>query len=93
MITCPRCSRAAPTQEELQGRCVDKQTIGCPNAREVVPGKDIILACRADACDKTFAIPAVSLLRMTEGRRSIPTEVSCMRTPCEVVVLTKIPKG
>lgn len=83
MMTCPRCSRADTSQEVLQSRCVDKQTIGCPNSREIVPGKDIIITCRADACDKQFAVPVASIL----NRRSLPPEVSCMRTPCEAVVL------
>lgn len=89
MMTCPRCCRAADTEEEMQERCVDKKTIGCPSARETVPGKDIILTCRADACEKQFAVPAVALLRVIGGKRSIPAEISCMRTPCEVVVLTQ----
>lgn len=83
MLTCPRCSKAAATVEDLQGSCMDRQTLGsCPTPRDVIPGKDIVLACRKDGCGKQFALPATSLLH-----RTIPQEISCMASPCGIVVV------
>lgn len=86
MKTCPRCCRAGETQEDIQGGCVDKQTIGCPNPREVIPGKDIVIQCREEACGKVVALPASSLMH-----RTIPHEIQCMRSPCGAIALASRP--
>jgi len=83
MKRCERCCRAGDSQEDIQGGCVDKQTIGCPTPVPVVPGKDIVLACRAEPCGKVVSFPAARVMS-----RSVPTEVSCMFAPCAIATIT-----
>lgn len=86
MLTCPRCCRAGETQEEIQAGCIDKQTIGCPSPREVIPGKDLVLKCRDEVCGKMVAMSAASVMH-----RTIPPEIACGRHPCQAVVMN-VPK-
>lgn len=84
MLVCPRCSRAGNSKEDVQTGCVDKQTIGCPTPRDVVTGKDIVIQCRDELCGKLVAVAASSVMH-----RTIPTEISCMRTPCSAMVFNQ----
>lgn len=82
MLTCNRCNKAGATQEDIQGQCVDNQTIGCPPPREVIPGKDIVLTCREESCGRAFAFPVHNIVHHT-----VPQDVSCPRSPCQILVV------
>lgn len=82
MLRCPRCCRAGESQEEIQERCPDKGIMGCPDPLEVTPGRDVVLLCRREMCGKIFSFPA----KLIPGR-GIPAEVSCMFSPCEIMVV------
>lgn len=82
MLRCPRCCKAGETAEEIRGSCVDAQTLGCPTAVAVVSGKDILLVCRDELCGKHLSFPAERIVH-----RAVPVEVSCMRSPCLLMVV------
>lgn len=77
MLTCPRCSRAGATPEDLRSGCIDAQAMPCPTPREVIPAKDIVIRCGLEVCNKMVAIPAAAVMH-----RTIPTEIACQRAPC-----------
>lgn len=82
LLRCPRCAKA--TSEGVPSdRCIDKQTIGCPAPVAVLPGKDVLLQCRTEGCDKMFALPVSAVVS-----RRIPVEVHCERSPCGILSVT-----
>lgn len=88
MKMCPTCGRV--DDEISPQQCGQPITCGQSMAREVVPGKDIVLKCAADGCGHTRVIPAGAAM---QGKGAKNIQVPCAKTVCEATAIVSAPKA